>query len=343
MQQENYYKILGVEKTATDEEIKKAYKKLVFELHPDRNQQNKTEAEEKLKKVTEAYGVLSSKEKRAEYDNPSPYHSIFATESEFVEWLRQNSDGFFNFDQQKTQRRPSYGFDAPVVMLTMQEVIAGVSKTIPVQLRIPCDCCIGSGFDASKPKQTCKVCSGKGNISMPMVGARIQCHNCNGTGQAYASCDKCNGECYLRQEKNITINIKPGAKHNNRITCSTEHGGKKFEGYVVVAFDPNSAAGCKIDQNGNVYKDLELNYAQLALGGTKIINMLNGDQKTIKIPAGTNIGQMLRVKGEGLPHHYGSTSRGDLIYNCSLKQIKLENISDAEKELLEKLRTIWES
>lgn len=353
----NYYQLLGVEKTATAEEVKKAYKKLAFDHHPDRNQGNK-EAEAKFKQVNEAYQVLSNPDRRKAYDmtGRSPFDmggadqevDMSGVEEDLFEYLRSmghmpggmggsvDPGAFFRH----RANRPTMANGE--VKVTLAEVVTGVTKDAVVDVNIPCQTCLGAAIDSTKPMGTCTRCNGQGmqHISpVPGMKARITCSLCHGKGQAYPTCSSCNGEGYSAVRRTAKVKVPPGIQHNMMMQIPIQEAQGTYAATVLINLD--MPAGTKVDGQGNVIQEIGVTYPQLVLGGAQPINLITGEQKSLKIPAGTVVGQGIRVKGEGIPSRPGSTNRGDFVLVVTLKTPHTTPTPE-EKELLEKLQDLYD-
>ncbi len=333
----DYYEILGVEKNADKEEIKKAYRKLALKYHPDRNPGDKA-AEEKFKEAAEAYEVLSNDEKRARYDQYghagvggaagggfsmdlndiiSHFGDIFG--GGFGGGFSSGFSGFSGFGG--SGKRVVKGSNLRVkVKLTLKEIAEGVEKKIKVKKYIACSSCNGTGAEGNSGTKTCSQCHGTGTVTrisntfLGQMQTSSTCPTCNGTGKVIVNkCKSCNGEGVIAGEEVITINIPAGVTDGMQMTVSGKgnaprHGGVNGDLLVVFEEEPDEQL---TRQDNNLVYQLYLSVPEAVLGTSKEIPTIDGKVK-VKIDAGTQPGKILRLKGKGLPT-YGSYGRGDLL------------------------------
>lgn len=356
MAKRDYYEILGVQKGASDDEIKKAYRKKAIQYHPDKNPGDK-EAEEKFKEAAEAYEVLSNADKRARYDQfghagldgqagfgggGMNMEDIFA---QFGNIFGGRFGGFgsgfsgFGGGQQTTNR----GSDLRVrVKLTLKDIATGCEKKIKVRKAVECTHCNGSGAKDSHSTKTCPHCNGTGfvtRVQRTILGSmqtRSACPHCGGEGRIITDkCPHCNGEGIEMKEEIITINIPAGVSEGMQLSMrgkgnAARHGG--IPGDLLVVIEEEAHPELMRDQNNLIYNTL-LDLPTAVLGGTIEIPTIDGKVK-IKIDAGTQPGKILRLRGKGLPdvNHYGT---GDLLVNLGV--YIPEHLSSDERKVFEKL------
>ncbi len=356
----DYYQALDVARDATSDEIKKAYRKLALEHHPDRNQGSK-EAEERFKEITQAYEVLSNSEKRARYDRfgaegmrgnagggPAGFDFTDA-----VEVFMRDFGGFGGafddlFGQSRGRARASErkGKSLRVRLpLTLLEVAHGVTKRIRVALLDPCDACAGTGAADGKGLTTCPTCAGSGEervVQRSVFGQFMSvstCRSCGGEGQvAEATCPKCQGDSRTRSEQDIDVEVPPGVSSENFITLRGRgnvgpRGGQR--GDIVVLLEVEEDARF-IRQGSHLAMELPVTFAQVALGDRVEVEGLDATV-AIDIPAGTQSGQVLRLKGHGVPD-LETRKPGDL-----LVQIRVwtpERLSQEEEKALRALQEV---
>ncbi|MDR2907193.1 MAG: molecular chaperone DnaJ [Bacteroidales bacterium] len=364
MAKKDYYDVLGVSKTATPEELKKAYRKLALQYHPDRNPGDK-EAEEKFKEAAEAYDVLSSPDKKAKYDqfghagmgaegggygyggmNMDDIFSHFGPifENAFGGHFRNFTGGFGGGRGYQQQRRVNRGTDLRVrVKLTLEEIAKGVEKKIKVHKKIVCDECGGIGAASRDAYKTCETCHGSGHVTHvtnTIIGQMQQtavCPTCGGEGKIITQkCKKCKGQGVVEGEEIIAIRIPAGVENGMQLTLSGKgnaavHGG--INGDLVVLIEELEHPLFERVQN-NLHYNQFVNITEAALGESVEVPTLDGKVR-VKIDAGTQSGKLLRLRGKGLPtvNGYGT---GDLIICINIWTPK--TVSKEEKELLEKLR-----
>jgi len=338
MAKRDYYEVLGVDKNAAKEEIKKAYRKLAFKYHPDKNPGNK-EAEEKFKEATEAYEVLTDPEKRNLYDQ----YGHAGIGSSAGRGPQSGGQGGFDFDLsdalrafmrdfgsfggfedmfgggREQGRRSRKGRDLQIkVELKLGEVATGVTKQLRVNKLVRCADCNGTGARSGGETVTCDVCQGSGQIrhvQRSLLGQFInvtECHRCNGEGVIIRDpCRSCNGTGTVRGSEKVSVKIPAGVAAGNYITIRGggdvgERGGPPGDLYVVIEAldDP------LFERHGNdVLIDLPLTYSQLVLGTKLEIPTLDG-KVLFKIPPGTPSHKIFRMKGKGIPR-LNSYGRGD--------------------------------
>jgi molecular chaperone DnaJ len=346
MAKKNYYDILGVSKTASQDEIKKAYRKIAIKYHPDKNQGNK-EAEEKFKEASEAYSVLGDAEKRKEYDNPMST-SNFESGFKYGDFNFRNMNvdeilnSFFNRGTKNTGNISHRGASKKIRLhVTLEEMYNGASKTLKFIRKDKCDECGGSGSKNPSKKQKCPVCGGTGKMfnASGFFQTISTCSHCNGSGYVFSEpCKKCGGNGIVEQEKSITIDIPKGAFQGMQLTAH-KYGDAPYRmkgeyGDLVIEIleKPND----KFKREGNdLITEIEVPVIDAILGCNINVLTIDGKKLSAKIPSGTNDGYMLRFKGCGMPI-YGSNSYGNMIGVIKLKMPK--KLNNKEMELLDQLR-----
>lgn len=346
----DYYEVLEITKTATVEEIKKAYKKKAIQYHPDKNPGDPT-AEDKFKEAAEAYEVLSDDQKRAKYDRyghdaPGGFggHSAggFSMDdifSQFGDIFGGGFGGFGGFGG-GGGRRVNRGSDLRVkVKLSLKEIATGVEKKIKVKKYVSCQHCSGTGAENGTAYTTCSTCNGSGTqtrVVDTMLGrmqTQTTCSACNGEGKTITKkCPHCSGEGIIRDEEVITLNIPAGVAEGMQLSMSGKgnaprHGGVNGDLLILVEEEPHPELFR--DDNDVVY-NLLLSVTTAAIGGSVEVPTIDGKAK-VKIEPGTQPGKVLRLKNKGLPsvHRYGT---GDLLINISV--YIPEKLSDSEKQTL---------
>jgi molecular chaperone DnaJ len=355
----DYYEILGVAKSASDEEIKKAYRKKAIEFHPDKNPGDKV-AEEKFKEAAEAYEVLSDPQKRQRYDQFG--HSGMGGNGGYggAQWSGNMEDIFSHFGDifgghfgggfsgfgggRSGGQRVNRGSDLRVkVSLTLQEVAAGVEKKLKVKKYITCSHCSGSGAADSNSISTCSTCKGSGRVTrvqQTILGAmqtQSVCPNCGGDGKTITSkCPHCGGEGVVRGEEVISVNIPAGVMEGMQLSVSgkgnaARRGGINGDLLVVIEEEPHPEL--IRDENDLIY-NLLLDITTVILGGSVEVPTVDGRVK-VRIDPGTQPSKVLRLRGKGLPsvNIYGT---GDLLVNIGV--YIPENLSKEELKSIEKLQ-----
>lgn len=358
MAKRDYYEILGVAKGASQDEIKKAYRKVALKYHPDRNPGDKA-AEDKFKEAAEAYEVLSNQEKRAQYDRFG--HEGLRGSGGFsgggmnIEDIFSNFGdifGGFGFDSffggggrsGRASGRGRRGSNLRIkVKLTLAEIVEGTKKTIKVKKHITCNTCSGTGAKDSSSFQTCGTCNGRGvvnrvtNTILGQMQTSQTCPTCHGQGQSItAKCTGCGGDGRVYGEEKITIDIPAGVTEGLQLSMSGkgnagEQGGPA--GDLLITIEEVSHPDLIREGNNLVY-DLYLNVADAALGTSVEVPVVSGKVR-VKIPAGTQSGKILRLKGKGLPEINGY-GHGDQLVHVNIWTPK--NLTPEEKKLMEKLK-----
>ncbi len=312
----DYYDILGVSKNATDDEIKKAYRRLARKYHPDLNKDNPKAAEEKFKEVNEAYHVLSDADKRAQYDQLG--HDAFQQASRGG----AGAGGFGGFDMgdifdmftggsRRRNNGPEQGADLRYDMtITLREAFTGVKKKFSVTKNDTCSHCHGSGAEPGSSVDTCPACHGTGQQRIVRNGPFgqmvniVTCQQCGGTGKIIKNkCKECHGSGTVRASKTIEVNIPAGADSGVRMRVAGEgepgrRGGPKGDLYVYIYVEDDP----DFEREGDdLYKTVNISYPVAALGSTIKVKTLDKEVE-LKVPAGTQTGTRFRISGEGMPH-----------------------------------------
>ncbi|WNY25063.1 molecular chaperone DnaJ [Methanolapillus millepedarum] len=346
----DYYEILGVSKDASEDEIKKKYRKLAMEFHPDRN--DSPEAEEKFKEISEAYAVLSDSEKRATYDKfgHSGFDSRYSTEdifrgadfSDFGDIFGDIFGNIFGAGFGGSKRRgPQRGGDLQYdIRMSFAEAYAGKTISIDIPKTATCDTCSGSGAKPGTVPKTCPECRGSGVVSKTMrtpfgnMLTQSACPTCGGTGQKIESpCPKCAGKGKVKTVKKLSVTIPPGADTGMRIRYSGEGnagdvGAPPGDLYVVVRVDPDPYFKREGD---DVYTNVNISFVQASLGAEITVKTMGGDV-TMTVPEGTQTGSTFRLKGKGFPH-INSKTTGDQFVTVNLEIPK--KLTKEQRDLLE--------
>jgi molecular chaperone DnaJ len=353
----DFYQTLGVQRDASDEEIKKAYRKLAMTYHPDRNNGAK-EAEEKFKAITEAYDVLRDGNKRALYDRygeaglrggAAGFHHVDLSEALNI-FMRDlgGLGGFGDLFGGSSQRGsgPRTGSDIKLQMpMTLAEVATGTEKTVTVKLLEPCDRCDGRGAEPGSSPTVCTTCHGSGEVRRAQrsffgqVVSVAPCPTCSGEGTVISSpCKKCKGEGRLRGEKQIVVRIPAGVATGQYMTMRGvgnvgPRGGPRGDILVVFEVEEDS----RFERDGeDLYTEILVTYPQLALGANVEVPMVAGTV-TLQVPAATQSGQVFNLRGRGLPR-INSSSMGDL--HVRLQLWTPDNLSAEESELIRQLSEV---
>ena len=362
-QKRDYYEVLGVSKTATDEELKKAYRKLAKQYHPDANPDNKEEAEKKFKEVNEAYEVLSDAQKRRMYDQfghdgPTGFGGGNPGGG-YYSYTGSGFSGFEDFDlgdifstifgggSSRSSRRntgPIKGADLKYSMdITFEEAFLGVEKEINIYREETCKTCNGSGAKAGTSPETCPNCKGTGtvrtvqNTILGQMQTSRTCSTCHGTGKVIKeTCEACRGKGTIRKQAKIKVKIPAGIDSDQSIVLRGEgepgvRGGAKGDLYIVVRIKKHSIFARK---GSNVYCNVPITFTQATLGAELEIPMVNGTKEKYKIPEGTQTGTTFTIKGKGFKN-INSSNNGDFIFTVNVQVPK--RLSKEQRELLVQL------
>ncbi|SEF74459.1 molecular chaperone DnaJ [Caloramator fervidus] len=351
----DYYAILGVDRNATDEEIKKAFRKLALQYHPDRNPGNK-EAEEKFKEINEAYQVLSDPQKRAQYDQ------FGTTDFSGQGFDFSNFGGFGGFEgfggfsdifgdifgdffgtSKKQKSGPQRGADIEYTLnLSFEEAAFGAKKDIEIFRYETCDICNGTGAKPGTSPRTCDRCHGTGQMKIERrtpFGSFVSittCDKCRGEGKIIDTpCSVCSGRGKVRKKKIITVNIPAGVDNGMTIPLRGEgepgvRGGPPGDLYLHINVKPHKIFK---RQGSDIYCTIPVSITKAALGGEITVPTLEGEEK-YNLPEGTQPGTIIRLKGKGIPK-LRSNSRGDLYFEIKVEVPK--KLTERQRELLKKL------
>jgi molecular chaperone DnaJ len=357
MAKRDYYEVLGVPRSASEVELKKAYRQMAMKFHPDKNPGDK-EAEDKFKEAAEAYDVLSTPEKKQRYDQFghqgvngaggfggggmnmedifSHFGSVFGEDSPFESFFGGGSRG---------GRRVNRGSNLRIkVKLTLEEIAHGVEKKLKVNKAVPCTTCKGSGAQDGGSFHKCTTCNGAGqvhrvtNTFIGQMRTTSTCPSCHGEGQVIANkCKTCSGSGLQHGEEIVSVNIPAGVGEGMQLTVTGkgsagERGGIPGDLFIVI----EEAEHPHLVREGNsLLYDLYINFADAALGTSVEVPTIEGKAK-IKIDPGTQAGKVLRLKGKGLPS-VNSYGRGDLLVNINVWTP--QHLSSEEKKTLEQFRS----
>jgi len=326
----DYYEILGIDRNASPEEIKKAYRTLALQNHPDKvAPDKKKEAEERFKEISEAYAVLSDPEKKATYNQQYTYQDIFRGADfgsifggrGFEDILRgfglggTFTDIFGEFFGTRVRRRPQRGADLEYPLdITLEEAAKGCEKKINVYHTVTCPSCRGSGAKPGTGKRTCPQCQGTGQIRYTQAFFTFSqtCPQCRGTGEVIeAACGQCHGRGKIKKASKISLKVPSGVDTGTSIRVrgkgeAGELGGPSGDLYVTIRLTPHKI----FEREGSdLYCEVPLNFVTATLGGEIKVPTLEG-KATMKIPPGTQTDRVFRLKGKGVPSLHGH-GKGD--------------------------------
>ena len=352
----DYYDILGVSKNASQDEIKKAFRKKARQYHPDVNKDNPKEAEEKFKEANEAYEVLSDETKKAQYDQFG--HDAFKQGGGAGAGGFQGGFGGFGgfgggaggfdniFDMffgggGRGQQGPQKGNDLREdIDISFEDAAFGKSMDIEITRHEECDHCHGTGAEPGTKVDICPNCHGSGqetviqNTPFGRMQSARTCSRCHGSGKNIEKpCTKCRGTGEMLAKRKIAIKIPPGVDNGSRLRVANEGepgvlGGPKGDLYVYIYVRPHK----EFERSGNdVISHVNISFAQAALGATVQVNTLDGKVE-LKIPEGTQTGTAFRVKGKGIPYLRNPKQRGDQHIVVTVQTPK--KLTDAQRELL---------
>ena len=366
MAKRDYYEVLGVSKTASADEIKKAYKKLALQYHPDRNPDNK-EAEEKFKEVAEAYSILSDADKKARYDQfghagvegaGPDFSGGFGNLNDILNDLFGGAfgggfgggfggfgGGFGGQRGGQRQQRVYRGRDIRVrVKLTLEEIAKGVEKEISIEKSVPCHECGGKGAKNSADIKTCPACNGTGQVQRVVnsfLGQTVTystCQQCGGEGKVISNpCRSCGGTGLVRKRETVKVNIPPGVEAGMQLTVQGGgHAAKNngINGDLLVVIEEQEHPNLKRDGN-NLYYTKVVSLPDAILGAEVEVPCLDGPYK-IKVDAGTQSGTVVRLRGKGLPTVNGYGGTGDMYVKIAVWIPR--KLNKEEKAVIESLR-----
>jgi molecular chaperone DnaJ len=349
-QQRDYYEVLGVSRTASIEEIKASYRKAALKWHPDRNPENKGEAEAKFRESTEAYSVLSDQQKRQVYDayGHAGLSGAGASGVDFSGTIFQDFHDifgdFFGFEDMfsggrrgrtRTQRGADLRYD---MTLTFEEAAAGVTTKVKLPRQDYCESCNGTGAKAGTGVAACQTCGGRGQLAYQQGFFTITrtCPSCQGAGQIIRErCPDCRGHGRIERDKTIELRIPPGVDTGTRLRVTGEgepgpNGGPPGDLYVVLEVKEHAF----FERRGaDLYCTIPLSIAQATLGTELQVPGLGTEEK-LKIPEGTQSGAVFRLKGKGLADPRGG-GKGDLYYH--VRVLTPTKLTREQRKLVEEL------
>jgi molecular chaperone DnaJ len=353
MSKRDYYEVLDVSRTATEQEIKSAYRRLAIKFHPDKNPGD-AEAEDKFKEAAEAYSVLSDAEQRKRYDRFG--HAGVSSSAGAAGWGAPGFGGIedilgdlFGFGEvfggarggsrrTAAQRGADLRYDLEI---TLEEAAAGMTASLRIPRLETCDICKGSGAAEGTQPETCVTCGGSGQVryQQGFFSVARTCGSCRGTGRLIKTpCETCLGAGRVERERSMEVKIPAGVETGSRLRIAGEgeagtQGGPSGDLYVVLHVSEHEQFE---RQGSNLYASVPVTFAQAALGSEIPVQTLDAQQQ-LKIPAGTQTGTVFRVKGQGMPV-LGGRGRGDLFVSVTV--VTPTTLTREQRKLLEQLSEI---
>lgn len=347
MSKRDYYEILGVDKSVSEKDLKKAYRRVAMKFHPDRNPDDKT-AEAKFKEANEAYEILSDPQKRAAYDNYG--HAGVDQNGGFGGGGGFGGEGFSDAFGDifgdifggggRRSRGPAPGNDLQYNLdLDLEQAVKGAEIKIEIPTLVHCDTCDGSGAKKDSKVNTCTTCNGMGQVRMQQGFFAVQqaCPHCQGKGKIIADpCNTCHGQGVKKERKTLNVKVPPGVDNGDRIRLSGEgeaspEGGPTGDLYVSISVRPHRL----FQREGrNLHCEVPISFADAALGGELEVPTLDGKVK-LKIPSETQSGKMFRLRGKGVKPVRGGMV-GDML--CRVMVETPVNLTKKQKELLKELQ-----
>ncbi|MEQ5828262.1 MULTISPECIES: molecular chaperone DnaJ [Sulfitobacter] len=352
MAKRDYYEVLGVAKGASADEIKKAYRSKVKDLHPDRNKDNPN-AEAQFKEVGEAYDVLKSDDKKAAYDRYGhaafeggmgggrPGGGMGGGQGDFSSAFSDVFDDLFgDFMGQRGGgggRRAARGADLRYnLRISLEDAFSGMQKSITVPASVQCDSCDGSGAEGGAEPSTCPTCSGMGKVRAQQGFFTVErtCPTCSGMGQIVKNpCKKCRGAGRVEKERTLSVNIPAGVETGTRIRLAGEgeagmRGGPSGDLYIFIEVAEHEL----FERDGpNLFCRVPVSMSTAALGGNIEVPTIDGGRGRVQIPAGSQSGRQMRLRGKGMPPLRGG-GVGDMIIELAVETPV--NLTNRQKELL---------
>lgn len=320
----DYYEVLGVASQATEAELKKAFRALAMQYHPDRNPGDK-QAEERFREASEAYAVLSDPDKRAHYDRfgTAPGGGAGGFDSGFGSLFEDIFENFLGGGGRGRRTRAARGEDLQYELkITLEETAAGIETKIQIPRLETCETCNGTGSEPGTSRVACDGCGGRGEVRMShgFLTVARPCPKCRGEGQINKSpCKRCRGEARQRAERMLSVRIPAGVEDGMQLRLNGEgsgglNGGPPGDLYVLVRIREHAMFA---RNGGDLYCDLPVSFPQLALGADLEVPVLGGTAK-LKVPGGSQPGQILKLRGRGMPR-LRERGHGDACYRLLLE------------------------
>ncbi|MBN2050874.1 MAG: molecular chaperone DnaJ [Spirochaetales bacterium] len=364
MAKRDYYEVLGVSKSASQEDIKKAYRKLAIQFHPDKNAGDK-HSEERFKEATEAYEVLSNEKKRQAYDQfgfagvegmgggegSHDFSSVFRDFEDIFGDMGGFFNSFFGGGSSSRRRGQSSAYQRGADLrynleISFKDAVFGTKTEISYTKRVQCSACSGSGAESGSGKKMCPTCGGTGQVrrSSGFFSIASTCATCGGEGYIIEHpCKVCGGTGTERRTQRIKVTIPPGIESGKRISIPGQgdagpNGGAPGDLYVFISVEPHTY----FEREGNdLYCVIPISVSQAALGAEITVHTLDEKKIKVKIPAGTQNGKILRLKNEGVPFLHNQNKRGDMYIKIAV-QIPTKLSVKAKKVFQELSETLGE-
>ena len=341
MSKRDYYEVLGVDKGASDQEIKKAFRRTAMKYHPDRNPDDK-DADEKFKEAQEAYEVLGDSEKKGAYDRFGHAGVNQGAGSSGGGFSDIFGDVFGDiFGGGRTRNGPARGSDLGYeLQLSLEDAVKGTTVKIDVPTMVSCEGCGGSGARKGSSPVTCKTCNGQGQVRMSQGFFSVQqtCHQCSGRGKVISDpCGSCHGQGRLEEVKTLSVKIPAGVDTGDRIRLSGKgeagpQGGPAGDLFVQMNVRPHDIF---VRDGSNLHCEVPISFAKAALGGELEVPTLSGKVK-LKIPSETQSGKLFRLRGKGVSPVRGG-SQGDLL--CKIVVETPVNLTSKQQKLLQEFES----
>ena len=352
MAKRDFYEVLGVSKNASPDELKKAYRTKARELHPDRNSDNPN-AEAQFKEANEAYEILKDQEKKAAYDRfghaafeggrQGPGQGDFS--SSFSDVFEDLFGDFMGGGQNSGSRRAAKGSDLRYNMkVTLEDAFKGVDKEIKVSKSVTCEPCGGKGAETGSEPETCNTCSGMGKVRAQQGFFTVErtCPTCSGAGQIIKNpCKQCRGTGLQEKDKSLNVTIPPGVETGTRIRLSKEgeaglRGGPTGDLYIFIEVYEHALFQ---REGSHLFCEIPISMATAALGGEAEVPTIDGGRSRVKVPAGSQSGKQMRLRGKGMPSLRGGGS-GDMLLEIAVETPV--NLTTKQKELLSEFEALGE-
>jgi molecular chaperone DnaJ len=348
MSKRDYYEVLGVQRTATEVELKSSFRKLAMQYHPDRNPNDQT-AEIKFKEINEAYQVLSDPQKRGAYDRFG--HAAFQNGgpgggpgfgNEFGDFMSDIFDTFFGDARQGAGRRGPGGRERGADLrynleITLEDAFNGRSASVTIPTSVTCEVCSGTGAKAGSKPRACPTCGGQGRVRAAQGFFSIErtCPNCHGRGEVIDDpCPNCSGAGRVTRERTLSVNIPAGVEDGTRIRIAGEgeagmRGGPSGDLYIFLSVKPHPL----FQRDGaDLYCQVPISFVAAALGGEFVVPTIDGQDARVKVPEGTSSGKQFRLRQKGMSV-LRSRDRGDLYIQVAVETP--QNLTRRQRELLQ--------